>query len=1071
VDVALRLQSKNGKWQVLLGGYHALVAPLTDQDLNAIPEAPTTWRELLARLGPRNGRRLDERMMRQIGELIRSRLITGRIAEAVRIHEDAARKSGESLRLVMHVLEEEEDWLLCRLPLELLHEQTFWFRRANTIGVRLPDVPDEGTVDFGANPRAVIAWASQPGEAPSDDDLRKHSEAVRDALKQAGFSISIVEVCKADELQRAVEAGCELLYIVCHGLEDPDSRGQLQLADRHVTGTTLGEWIYNAGAHGRRVQAVFLNACSSAALDRAGSSGMAQHLAGGKLAMAAVGYRAPVYIAEALPFVEAVAKQLSERVPFEVAVCRARSAMPAETPDWVLPILYARERGPLLAISRSIGDLEPRAPSASLLPPAPRPYFMAREAELTELRRQLSTPSVQLLTAGEGGIGKTEIARALAHEAAREGRLVMWLERADLAPVGALATMVKHANPGFEVLPGTSAEDLRVTMRQILGGQRGLLVLDDLASDDCVTDLTPGGQWSVLATSRDASLLPGAPRLTVAPFDLAASTRLLSRLVYEQDELPAEDADAANALLELLAGVPLLIDTTAALLRQGYEYEELTANLQQGVGDVHAKATALLQRSLATLNEKDRFAWYVVSALPTAGASAQNLAVALDEHLSVADRRLRRLRDRSLVRQADESARATLHPLARQIAREHALNLGLWDRVRDAASTSILHEMEWCMEPLDSNSQEATRRWRGLREFMSSIPLAEWSMGVPGADRIAASLLLADNFRQIELPLQSRSDLLEQAKTRASTHQTQAWFHRINGTLRRIAGDLAGAIEEDDRAVALAIASRSPQTKANVHYQRGTTRLQRDELLEAASDYKQAIEIYTRLSENRLGLANTLLARGKLRARVNDVAGAESDYEQSLRLHGEIQDHLGIANVLQSRADMRVEHDDLERAEADYQRAWSLYQADTNKRGLGNTHKGLGALSAKRGRFREAEAHYGKALELFEQVEDKIGQANTYNARGELAQQVGKAELAESEYLKAIALYRAIGMPFGESIAQTNLVSTALARGDLSSAKKILAEASAMARAETDDPVRQKIVRLERLIAEASSSE
>ncbi|HRC58275.1 MAG TPA: NB-ARC domain-containing protein, partial [Kofleriaceae bacterium] len=527
---------------------------------------------------------------------------------------------------------------------------------------------------------AVVAWAaSAEHAAPTPAELRDHGERIKLALESAGFAVRIEESCTPARLQAAIEAGCELLYVACHGSEGPDCYGQLELVGGMVTGSDLGTWVTNAGQHGQRVQAVVLCACASASTS-ADSSGMAQYVASGRdMAKASLGYRAPVMIADALPFMEALFGHLANGCSFDKAACEARRAMPAGTPDWALPLIFSCEhKPPMLGRQPEVAPVARRSTIEQPPLPAPKPYFIAREAELDALRTALATPGVQVLSAGEGGIGKTEIARVLARDAVRAGQLVLWLEKADLAPVNALVMLVQQAIPDFRAQPDTTTESLRAALCHSLGAERGLLVLDDLAASDCVELLRPSGSWSVLLTSRNATLLPGVVPHTVPPLDMATATKLLARLVYEQDALPDDHAAAATRLLEQLGGVPLLIETAAAQRRYGRDYAELVEDLRGGLGDVHSKATTLLRQSLARVPEKDRFAWYIIAALPSAGVRARNVAAALGESEAEAIWRLGRLRDRSLVRWPGDASRATMHPLARQVACELAQLAGEW---------------------------------------------------------------------------------------------------------------------------------------------------------------------------------------------------------------------------------------------------------------------------------------------------------------------------------------------------------------------------------------------------------
>ena len=1022
LEVALRLQTRGDKWQVLLRGFSAEVQPLCDDDLRAIEGGPRTWQEVFTRMAPQDVLRLDERTMRDIGELIFRRLITGEVEREFRRQEAEALAAGVPLRLVAHVLPERPDSLLRQLPIELLYEHTFWFRRKGVIGVRRPDDADEGEVRFSKQPRAVVAWAVLPGEAPTTDEMSAHAEEIRRVLERARFHVQVEGDCTAERLRRAIEGGCELLYIACHGTENHDSRGQLILADRIATGTELGEWLYAAGQAGQRVQAAVFSVCSSADVT-SGSSGMAQHVAGGRGALAALGYRAPVRIVDALPFMEALAGHLARGETFEAAVCEARRAMPPNTPDWALPLLFARERRPQIARAAELPRAERRSSVRPLLPVAPREYFIAREAELAELSTALEQPGVQVLSAGEGGIGKTELARVLAHDADRAGRLVLWQEKPDVEPVRALASLVKHVRPDFQVQPETSAETLRATLCQALGGETGLLVLDDVARGDVVEQLRPGAGWSVLVTSRNADLLPGVQAHTVPPLDQAAAASLLARLVYQQEQLPESFATQAGELLKMLAGVPLLIEAAASQLRDGREMEEVLADLQDGQGDVHGKAAALFQRSLQRLTDKDRLAWYVVAALPTAGARARNLAAALQEPEADADRRLRRLRDRSLVRWPQASPRATMHPLARQIALEQARASGGWPRVQEGTARAIVEETSWCVAPIGSNSEEARRRWAELRQFMNTLQLAHWRPDAPGADDVAAALLHVGLFRQLELPLTIREDLLAEAESRISQTITRARFHQARGDLHHRRDDLDGA--DQDYARALDLFSTVPDNLglATVHRARGELRLRRADLDGADQDYTRALELFSAVHDD-LGLATVHKARGDLRRRRADLDGADQDYVRALDLFSAVQDNLGLANVHRARGNLRHRRSDLDGADQDYSTALHLFTAVQDNLGLANVHKARGDLRLRRSDLDGSDLDYARALDLFSAVQDNLGLANVHQARGDLHRRRDDFDVADQDYASALHLFTAVQDNLG-------LANVHQARGDL----------------------------------------
>ena len=94
----------------------------------------------------------------------------------------------------------------------------------------------------------------------------------------------------------------------------------------------------------------------------------------------------------------------------------------------------------------------------------------------------------------------------------------------------------------------------------------------------------------------------------------------------------------------------------------------------------------VLARSVDLLHPDDRRAWYLVAALPSVGASTDDVATGLDEPAARAERRLFRLRDANLVRFDAARMRYAMHPLARQYARTRAASEGAWDRALASAA-------------------------------------------------------------------------------------------------------------------------------------------------------------------------------------------------------------------------------------------------------------------------------------------------------------------------------------------------------------------------------------------------
>jgi hypothetical protein len=238
IDLVLRVQTvgrDRDQWLIQTGSARELVPPLTDEHLrqaaiaatplgraSLLPAGADTWDGLLAHLRPNDVWLPGARILELVGRLIHDHLIRGRVADYVHRIETRARAERVTLRYVVHVFEGEEDGLLPRLPFELMHRGAFWFRRAGTVGVRLP--PDTAPRDVHLPPGAkvLVAGSHTEGRAPSAAELTEHVDHIADALRRAGFVAHTLPGCTPTILEAALRDGCDLLYLVCHGDEDLD---------------------------------------------------------------------------------------------------------------------------------------------------------------------------------------------------------------------------------------------------------------------------------------------------------------------------------------------------------------------------------------------------------------------------------------------------------------------------------------------------------------------------------------------------------------------------------------------------------------------------------------------------------------------------------------------------------------------------------------------------------------------------------------------------------------------------------------------------------------------------------
>lgn len=303
------------------------------------------------------------------------------------------------------------------------------------------------------------------------------------------------------------------------------------------------------------------------------------------------------------------------------------------------------------------------------LPPEPVD-FVGRDSLVAEAswllgRAPARTPPV-LVVSGAGGMGKTALARLVAHRVARhypDGQLYAELRGTVGAPVGTGEVLRQFLRAfGLPVVPESHAERLAL-YRTLLAARRVLVVLDDAADEAQIRDLVPAGPGcGVIVTARRrlpeiAGVHHVAP---LEPLDRSSATALFRRVVRSGGVDVAAEADAVHRVVDLCGGLPLALRIAGALrvrdhprptaeladrlARQGpegfrYGEESVARTIGAGYDRLDDRARLLFLR-LGTLRTPT-FALWTAAALVGGDAGAALSELAAASMLDVVEGRVR----------------------------------------------------------------------------------------------------------------------------------------------------------------------------------------------------------------------------------------------------------------------------------------------------------------------------------------------------------------------------------------------------------------------------------------------
>jgi len=677
----------------------------------------------------------------------------------------------------------------------------------------------------------------------------------------------------------------------------------------------------------------------------------------------------------------------------------------------------------VLHAERDINIIQPPSPPLQRLHQIPPPAvtFTGREKELAQLRRVLERPGGGSRGAaisgirGMGGIGKTELAKALAHELRElypDAQILVALKGAHpkgeqaLSPSEALAHVARSFHPDAK-LP-EKQEELRALYYSVLEGKRAFLLLDNALDAAQMAPLLPPPGCAVVVTSRWSFSVPGLEPLNLDTLDPEEARALLLRIAPRIRDHEGEIAQLCGCLplaLCLAAGALAARENLAPgdYIRQLRDRKARLAALDRyrGATEQELGVEASLDMSYEWLGEDLRKLWRALAVFPgtfhTAGAAA-----VWEMPPGAAEERLGDLLACHTVQWNKETERYSLHDLARDYA---AAKLSEGER----AEAEHRHAIYYCQVLSQTNSrylEGGDGVLQGLALFdreRENIRAGQaWAAAHAGHNEVATRLGIA-------YPGLGESCLA----LRLHPREWIAWLEPALTAARKLG---------DRRGEGCALGNL------------GLAYADLDDPRRAIEFYEQALDIDCEIGDRR-GKGNSLANLGNVYTTLGDPHHAIEFYEQALAIAHEFGDRHGEGNVLGNLGIAYAAIGENRRAIEFCEQYLAITREIGDRRGEGAALGNLGLVYADLGETRRAIEYHEQALAIDREIGNRLGEGAALGNLGLAYADLGEIRRAIEFHEQALAIDREIGDRRGEGNA---LGSLGVAYGSLGDSRRAI---------------------------------
>jgi tetratricopeptide (TPR) repeat protein len=851
------------------------------------------------------------------------------------------------------------------------------------------------------NPVRLLACIAEPlDQGPLDGQTVR--ERLMDAtrpLREAGWlELRFLPLpATPDRLASALtDWRPDVVHLACHGLP-----GILALeGERGGTQRVTAEQIRHRFAS-CPPRLVVLGACLSAAA-----------LKGDPLAATATAFlRAGVSAVVAMQFsaqVESVNRFVGdlyaalageERRPLDVAIrdARANRFFASDFVDayqWGVPVLYLQSREADLFAGMTPGKPQPDEavpglpqPSPSNVPSRTKP-FLGRGPEMAEVNFRLGRDRLVVLH-GEGGIGKTALARELAEWHARRGTYsggVAWVDLQTPRTAEAIVEEVGVALVGeeFRRMSGDRAAWLQEYLRQY----HTLLVLDNFETvgrDPAVLGFVQGvsAPSAILLTSRER--VGGLARQGLPELKAQTGHALFVEWAVRSGWDGAGDGARVREICGVLDYMPLAIELVApqatelplpVLLRRVKGSLAAVAADRPDLPPRHRSVEATLRLSYQGLSPEAQRLLARLAVFP--GGAYPYEFQDPDGQATDAIR---------LVSDLADWEPAAVELVGKGLLRLEGQRYGMHGLVR-----------QYGLERLEEAGERAEVERQAAEFFLA---LAQLSNSLMGTDQARAGLAMVET---------ERANLLWGQEWHAEQEEWDgaiAYGYAL-GQPFSTWGYWADSLLVIQRAAAAAESKGDKGHQSALMSNLGIVTQDQGDYQAARRYYEQSLEIAQALGY-RAGVALATWGLGNIAYAQGDYDEARGKCQEALAVFEELGDRKNKAGVLHQLGVLAQDQRDYPAARRYYQQSLEIKQTLGDRAGVSRSLHQLGTLAQDQGDYAAARRFYQQAGETFQDLGARKEQSAVLHQLGMLAQDQGDCAAARRFYQQSLEISQALG--------------------------------------------------------------